>query len=38
MIPVGDVVRVVEMLLDLSPRSVISRLVMGRAGTTGYCA
>ncbi|QIZ39840.1 SDR family oxidoreductase [Saccharopolyspora sp. ASAGF58] len=38
MIPTSDVVRVVEMLLDLSPRSVISKLIMARAGTRGYRA
>lgn len=38
MIPVRDVARVVELLLDLSPRSVINTLVMSRSGTNGYCA
>ncbi len=38
MIPTGDVVDVVDMLLRLTSRSVISRIVMARAGTSGYCA
>lgn len=38
MIPVDDVVRVIDMVLALSPRSSITRIVMGRSGTTGYSA
>lgn len=38
MIPTSDVVDVVEMLLGLSGNSVIGRIVMSRAGTSGYCA
>lgn len=38
MIPTADVVNVVEMLLGLSSRSVIGRIVMSRAGTSGYSA
>jgi 3-oxoacyl-[acyl-carrier protein] reductase len=38
MIPTSDVVDLVDMLLRLSSRSVISRIVMARAGTSGYCA
>ena len=36
MIPVADVVRLVGCLLDLSARSVLSRLVLTRAGSTGH--
>lgn len=38
MIPVSDVLDVVEMLVGLSPRTVIGRIVMSRAGTTGFVA
>lgn len=38
MIPTSDVATVVEMLLDLSNRSVLGRIVMSRVGTSGYCA
>lgn len=38
MIPVADVVHVVAMALGLSPRTVVSRVVMARAGTNGHCA
>ncbi|MBD3782519.1 MAG: SDR family oxidoreductase [Micrococcales bacterium] len=38
MIPVADVVTTVLALLDLSPRSVVSEIVLSRAGTTGYTA
>lgn len=38
MIPTDDVANVVEMLLDLSGRSVVDRIVMSRAGATAYCA
>ena len=38
MIPVSDVVRLVSALLDLSANTVISRMVLGRSGTSGYCA
>ncbi len=35
MIPVADVVEVVRMLLDLSAKTVIGRVVLSRAGTSG---
>lgn len=35
MIPVSDVVALIACLVDISPRSVVPRLVMARAGTTG---
>jgi 3-oxoacyl-[acyl-carrier protein] reductase len=38
MIPVEDVVEIVDALLRLSPRAVVPQLAIGRAGTTGYCA
>lgn len=38
MIPVSDVVRLVSALLELSSNTVISRLVLARSGTSGYCA
>jgi hypothetical protein len=38
MIPVEDVVRVVEGLVDLSARTVVSQVVMTRAGTAGFVA
>jgi hypothetical protein len=38
MIPVADVVRVVEMALKLSRNTVVGRIVLARAGTNGYCA
>jgi short-subunit dehydrogenase len=38
MIPVDDVVQTVDMLLGLSPRTVIGRIVMSRAGSDGYRA
>lgn len=38
MITVTDVVRVVDMLLGLSRHAAITRVVMARSGTTGYCA
>lgn len=38
MIPVDDVVRVVDMLLSLSPASVISRMVIARSGSGGHTA
>jgi NAD(P)-dependent dehydrogenase (short-subunit alcohol dehydrogenase family) len=38
MLPTRDVVTVVEMLLNLSPRSMISRIVLARSGTDGYRA
>lgn len=38
MIPTSDIVHVIDMLLNLSSRSVIGRIVMSRAGTSGYCA
>lgn len=38
MVPVEDVVRLVECLLDLSARSVLGRIVVSRAGTSGYAA
>ena len=36
MIPVGDVVDVVEMLVGLSSRTMLSKIVMTRTGSTGY--
>jgi 3-oxoacyl-[acyl-carrier protein] reductase len=38
MIRVADVVRVVEMVLGLSRNAAITRIVIGRSGTTGYSA
>ena len=38
MIPVSDVVGLVEALVALSARSVVSRLVISRAGTNGFGA
>jgi 3-oxoacyl-[acyl-carrier protein] reductase len=38
MITVDDVVSVVDMLLGLSRHASITRVVMARSGTTGYCA
>lgn len=38
MIPVSDVVRLVEMVIDLSPRSVVPQILVSRAGTSGYTA
>lgn len=38
MIPVSDVLDVVEMLIGLSPNTMISRIVMGRSGTSGFIA
>lgn len=38
MIPVADVVGVVDAVLHLSARTVLPHVVMTRAGTTGYCA
>ena len=38
MIPVSDIVRLVDALLDLSPRSLVGQIVIGRAGTSGYVA
>ncbi|GAB3199096.1 SDR family oxidoreductase [Nocardioides hungaricus] len=38
MIPVSDVLDIVETLIGLSPRIMISRIVMGRAGTSGVVA
>jgi hypothetical protein len=37
-IPVGDIVRLVECPLDLSARPVVGRLVVLRAGTSGRTA
>ncbi len=36
MIPVEDVVRVVDMLLELSANTVVNRIVLSRKGTNGY--
>lgn len=36
MIPVSDLVTLVEALVSLSPRSVVPRLVVTRAGSTGF--
>lgn len=38
MIPVSDVVRLVSTLLELSANTVISRVVLARKATSGYCA
>ena len=38
MIPVDDIVRVAEALVDLSARSVIGQIVVSRAGTSGFTA
>lgn len=38
MLPVDDVVSVVDMLVSLSPRTMISRVVMARSGTSGFRA
>lgn len=38
MIPVGDIVGLVGALLGLSARSVVPRIVVGRAGTSGFGA
>ena len=38
MIPVADIVRLVECLLDLSARSVVGPVVVSRAGTSGHTA
>jgi NAD(P)-dependent dehydrogenase (short-subunit alcohol dehydrogenase family) len=38
MIPVADIVTLVDGLLDLSGRSVISRILVTRAGTSGFVA
>ncbi|GCD90000.1 SDR family NAD(P)-dependent oxidoreductase [Nocardioides sp. LS1] len=38
MIPVSDIVELVAALVGLSARSVVSRLVISRAGTTGFGA
>jgi 3-oxoacyl-[acyl-carrier protein] reductase len=38
MIPVSDVVDLVETLIGLSPRTMISRIVMSRSGTSGFVA
>jgi 3-oxoacyl-[acyl-carrier protein] reductase len=38
MIHVADVVAVVDMLLRLSSNTSITRVVMSRSGTSGYCA
>lgn len=38
MIPVEDVVRVVDMLLELSANTVVNRIVLSRKGTNGYSA
>lgn len=38
MIPVSDIVRLVDTLLDLSSRSLVARVVVGRAGTSGRVA
>ncbi len=38
MLPVSDVVDVVETLIGLSPRTMISRIVMSRSGTSGFVA
>ncbi|MCW2790860.1 MAG: 3-oxoacyl-[acyl-carrier-protein] reductase FabG [Aeromicrobium sp.] len=38
MIPVSDVLDVVDMLIGLSPNTMISRIVMGRSGTSGFVA
>jgi NAD(P)-dependent dehydrogenase (short-subunit alcohol dehydrogenase family) len=38
MIPVSDVVNIVETLIGLSPNTMISRIVMSRSGTSGFVA
>lgn len=38
MIPVSDVLDIVETLIGLSPNTMISRIVMGRSGTSGFVA
>jgi short-subunit dehydrogenase len=38
MIPVEDVVSVVNTLLSLSRRTTVSRMILSRSGTSGYCA
>jgi 3-oxoacyl-[acyl-carrier protein] reductase len=37
MIPVADVVKIVDLLVGLSARTVINRMVLSRSGTNGYC-
>jgi hypothetical protein len=36
MIPVSDVVDVVQMVTGLSSRTMLSKIVMTRSGSTGY--
>jgi 3-oxoacyl-[acyl-carrier protein] reductase len=38
MVPVADVVAMVGALLELSHRTTVSRVVLSRSGTHGYCA
>lgn len=38
MIPANDVASVVELILSLSPRTSITKILMSRSGTSGYCA
>jgi 3-oxoacyl-[acyl-carrier protein] reductase len=38
MIPVDDVVRIVEGLVDLTARTVVPQVIMGRAGAAGFVA
>lgn len=38
MLPVDDVVSVVDMLVSLSPRTMINRVVMARSGSNGFQA
>lgn len=38
MIPVDDVVSLVQTILNLSANTALGPIVMGRSGTTGYCA
>jgi short-subunit dehydrogenase len=38
MIPVSDVVDIVETVIGLSPNTMISRIVMSRSGTSGFVA
>jgi 3-oxoacyl-[acyl-carrier protein] reductase len=38
MIPVSDVVNIADVLLALSPNTMISRIVMSRSGTSGFVA
>jgi len=38
MLEVNDIVEVVDAVLRLSSRAVVPKLVMSRAGTTGYWA